>query len=155
MMDTNETVRLRLLTSAARVPKRGSDRSAGYDVFASESLTLPAAKWLDDGSVQIGRALVPTGIAVAIPDGLYGRVAPRSGLAVRSGIDVGAGVIDADYRDEVRILLFNFSAEPFQIAAGDRIAQIVFERIAEPEIVTVNELDETARLGGFGSTGAR
>lgn len=92
---------------------------------------------------------------MAIPDGLYGRVAPRSGLAVRHGIDVGAGVIDADYRDELRILLFNFSSEPFHIAEGDRIAQIVFERIAQPSLAEVEALDATSRAGGFGSTGLR
>jgi dUTP pyrophosphatase len=92
---------------------------------------------------------------MAIPAGLYGRVAPRSGIAVRSGIDVGAGVVDGDYRDEVRLLMFNFSAEPFEVRAGDRIAQIVFERIAEPELAVVDELDGEDRGGGFGSTGLR
>ncbi len=150
-----ECVKLCLLTSAARVPQRGSPRSAGYDVYASEAVTIPATSLGEDGAVRVGRGLVATGLAVAIPDGLYGRVAPRSGLAVRHGIDVGAGVIDADYRDEVRILLFNFSADPFHIQPGDRVAQIVFERVAEPEIVTVDALDATERAGGFGSTGTR
>ena len=98
---------------------------------------------------------MPTGIAFAIPTGLYGRVAPRSGLAVRAGIDVGAGVIDPDYRDELLVLLFNFGARSFEVKVGDRMAQIVFERVGEPEIEVTESLDATNRGGGFGSTGDR
>jgi dUTP pyrophosphatase len=151
----NETVQIRLLTPTARVPRRGSARSAGFDLFAAEDASVPGARADEDGRVAVGRAVVPTGIALAIPPGLYGRVAPRSGLAVGCGIDVGAGVIDADYRDELRLLLFNLSAEPFEIRTGDRVAQIIFERIAEPELAVVDELDAGDRGGGFGSTGIR
>lgn len=152
---TAERVRVRLLTPTARLPKRGSRRAAGFDLFASAPATIPGSTAEPDGRVTVGRAVVSTGIALAIPEGLYGRVAPRSGLAVRNGIDTGAGVVDGDYRDELRLVMFNFSAEPFEVREGDRIAQIVFERVAEPELVEVDELDGDDRGGGFGSTGMR
>jgi deoxyuridine 5'-triphosphate nucleotidohydrolase len=148
-----ETVRIRLIHPAASVPTRGTELSAGYDLYASETMTIPSSIVLPDGGVEIGRAAVPTGLALAIPQGLYGRVAPRSGLALRSGIDVGAGVVDPDYRDELLVLLFNLGGKPFEVKVGDRIAQIVFERIGVPEIVVTETLDATARIGGFGSTG--
>jgi len=154
-MNRDHVVFLKLLTETATTPRRGSEDAVGYDLFASEPCTVPAARVAGDGVVEVGRGLVPTGVAMAIPVGLYGRVAPRSGLAVRRGIDVGAGVIDPDYRDEVRILLFNFSSEPFEIATGDRIAQILFERVEVPRLDVVDTLDATARAGGFGSTGTR
>lgn len=83
-----------------------------------------------------------------------GRVAPRSGLAVKHFIDTGAGVIDSDYRGQVKVLLFNHSEVDFGIKEGDRIAQLVIERICTPEVVVVEELEESVRgVGGFGSTG--
>lgn len=83
-----------------------------------------------------------------------GRIAPRSGLAAKHSIDTGAGVIDYDYRGPVKVILFNFSDTPFSISTGDRIAQLVLERIVTPEVSVVQELKETARGGGgFGSTG--
>lgn len=89
-----------------------------------------------------------------MPSGTYGRVAPRSGLAAKSGIDVGAGVIDADYRGELKVVLFNHSDENVDIKPGDRIAQLVLERIARPSVADVADLDDTERAsGGFGSTG--
>jgi len=75
-----------------------------------------------------GKALISTGISVQIPIGNYGRIAPRSGLAVKHFIDVGAGVVDADYRGEVRVLLFNFGEEEFKVSQGDRIAQLIIEK---------------------------
>jgi dUTP pyrophosphatase len=101
------------------------------------------------------RTVVPTGIAVAVPGGTYGRVAPRSGLAAKSGIDVGAGVVDADYRGELKVVLFNHSDEPLYVKPGDRIAQLVLERIACASVHEVDDLDATDRSAdGFGSTGA-
>lgn len=83
-----------------------------------------------------------------------GRIAPRSGLASKNFIDTGAGVIDADYRGQVKVLLFNHSEEDFQVKEGDRIAQLVIERIWNPEVVEVQDLEESVRgAGGFGSTG--
>lgn len=95
-----------------------------------------------------------TGIHIALPEGHYGRVAPRSGLAVKHGIDVGAGVVDSDYRGLLGIVLFNFGTEDFQLHAGDRIAQLVIEKISNPEVEEVESLEATERgSGGFGSTG--
>lgn len=95
---------------------------------------------------------------MAIPAGYYGRVAPRSGLAVKNFIDVGAGVIDEDYRGEVKVLLFNFGEQPFKVSPGDRIAQLLVEPVMQPRLEQVAEsaLDSTERgEGGFGSTGVK
>lgn len=101
-----------------------------------------------------GKALVPTDLSIAIPEGTYARVAPRSGLAWKHGIDVGAGVIDADYRGPVGVILFNHSDVDFNVKLGDRIAQMILETIVTPEVVEVEDLDETVRgVSGFGSTG--
>ena len=98
---------------------------------------------------------MPTGIAIAVPQGTYGRVAPRSGLAVKHGLGTGAGVIDADYRGEVMVVMFNHSDEDFEIKQGDRCAQLVLERIVNPNVVEVEgDLEISVRgSGGFGSTG--
>jgi dUTP pyrophosphatase len=133
------------LSFDARLPTRGSDGAVGYDLYSSEDATVPC---------QAGRALVSTGIALSIPDGLYGRVAPRSGLAVKHCINVGAGVIDPDYTGEVKVVLFNHGTEDFEIKKGDRIAQLVLERCETPMIKEIGLLEETLRGdGGFGSTG--
>lgn len=97
---------------------------------------------------------VPTGVRVAVPPGYYGRVAPRSGLAVKKFVDVGAGVIDADYRGDIGVVLFNLSDVPFEVKRGDRIAQLVIEKISMGDVIQVESLDDTQRGdGGFGSTG--
>ena len=119
-------------------------RSAGYDLSSCETLTIPAGK----------KALVKTGLQIACPEGTYGRVAPRSGLAHKHFIDVGAGVIDADYRGEVGVILFNFGEQDFEIKPGDRIAQLILEKISLSEVEEVDDLTVTERgAGGFGSTG--
>ena len=120
-------------------------QAAGYDLHASEAITVPAR----------GKALISTGLAFAIPEGNYGRIAPRSGLAVKNFIDVGAGVIDSDYRGQVKVLLFNLSQDKdFQINEGDRIAQMIIEKYTPTELVEVETLSDTVRgAGGFGSTG--
>lgn len=103
-----------------------------------------------------GKEMVKTDLQVEIPDGCYGRVAPRSGLAVKNFIDVGAGVIDQDYRGNVGVVLFNHSETSFDIKKGDRIAQLICEQITHPELVEVDSLTETERgAGGFGSTGTQ
>jgi len=100
---------------------------------------------------------VSTGIALEIPgDCSYGRIAPRSGLAVKHGIQVGAGVVDADYRGEVKVLLFNHGSDTFSATAGDRIAQLIIERCKMPDVTVVTDraLSATERgTSGFGSTG--
>lgn len=95
-----------------------------------------------------------TGLSIACPPGTYARIAPRSGLAVKRGIDCGAGVVDADYRGPVGVVLFNFGAEDFVVEVGDRIAQLILEKVNMAPVAEVEELAETARgAGGFGSTG--
>jgi dUTP pyrophosphatase len=97
---------------------------------------------------------VPTGLQVAIPEGHVGLVWPRSGLAVRHGIDTLAGVIDSDYRGELRVVLVNHGDEPFRVAPGERIAQLLVQRVERAVFTRAERLDETARgTGGFGSTG--
>lgn len=128
----------------AKLPKRGSPLSAGYDLSAAEEKTIEVG----------GRAVVQTGLKMKIPEGCYGRVAPRSGLAVRNGINTGAGVIDADYRGEVGVVLFNHGTTDFKVNIGDRIAQLILEHICLAEVEKVDQLDDTQRgEGGFGSTG--
>lgn len=93
---------------------------------------------------------------MAIPEGNYGRIAPRSGLAAKNMIDVGAGVIDSDYRGEVKVLLFNLSDVDFEVSKNDRIAQLIIEKYTPTQLVEVEELDSTVRgVGGFGSTGVK
>lgn len=132
------------LDAGARLPTRGSRFAAGLDLYSVESLSIPAR----------GRAVVRTGLAVAIPHGFYGRVAPRSGLAIKSGLDVLAGVIDSDYRGEILCALINHGEEQVWIEAGTRVAQLLIESIITPEAVWSMDLSETERGGGgFGSTG--
>lgn len=100
------------------------------------------------------KAMVPTDLSIACPPGTYARIAPRSGLAVKNFIDVGAGVVDEDYRGPLNVVLFNFGKQDFVIKKGDRIAQLILEKIAMAEVLETEELDETVRgAGGFGSTG--
>jgi dUTP pyrophosphatase len=137
-------LQIKRLTATALLPTKGSAFAAGHDLYASEPLTIPPG----------GRALVSTGISMAIPAGCYGRVAPRSGLAVKAGIQTGAGVIDADYRGEVKVLLFNHGQADFEVKHGERIAQLILERCLMTDVVETEELSETVRgVGGFGSTG--
>lgn len=129
----------------AIVPTRGSDRSVGYDLYSSEDAMVPS---------QVGRAIVGTGITVVLPPGVYGRVAPRSGLAAKHCINVGAGVIDPDYTGEIKVILFNHGLKDFEIKKGDRIAQLILERCETPPIEEISIVDDTERgSGGFGSTG--
>jgi dUTP pyrophosphatase len=137
-----------LLKPAARIPRRQTPGAAGYDLHASENICIYPGK----------RALVSTGLAIALPHGVYGRIAPRSSLAVKSGIQVGAGVIDADYRGEIKVLLFNHSKNhQFQVNEGDRIAQLICEKYETPEIIQFFRIDDLSKTdrgeGGFGSTG--
>ena len=126
---------------------KGSEQAAGYDLMSVAETVVPSK----------GKALISTGIAMAIPVGNYGRIAPRSGLAAKNFIDVGAGVIDSDYRGEVKVLLFNFSDTDFKISKGDRIAQLIVEKYTRTDIEEVEgDLDATERgEGGFGSTGVQ
>jgi len=131
------------LAPGAILPTRGTDGAAGYDLYAIEDVIINCFQF----------TLVSTGVSMAIPAGHYGRVAPRSGLAVKHGVMVGAGVIDSDYRGEVKVALATLNGV-YNIKAGDRIAQIIIEPIVTPELVQVDSLDDSERGdGGFGSTG--
>jgi dUTP pyrophosphatase len=144
MPSTIEILRFKQLDSRAVLPKRGSALAAGLDVCSIEDLSIEPKQ----------RVMARTGLAVAIPPGFYGRVAPRSGLAAKNGLDVLAGVIDSDYRGELCCLLYNTSDEPINLPAGSKICQLIIEQIITPEAAWANDLDETARgAGGFGSTG--
>jgi dUTP pyrophosphatase len=137
-------LRVKRLSECATLPLRSSEHAAGYDLFAAESVEIPPG----------GRALVRTDLAVAVPVGTYGRVAPRSGLALKHGIDLGAGVVDQDYRGTLGVVIFNLGEDCFQVEVGMRIAQLILERIETPPVVEVAELEETQRgCKGFGSTG--
>jgi dUTP pyrophosphatase len=129
------------------LPCYQTEHAAGVDLCAAvDALVIEPGKW----------ALVPTGIAVAIPEGYEGQVRPRSGLALKHGIGMlnGPGTIDADYRGEIGVILFNFSDRPFPIHHGERIAQLVFAKVARASLRKVERLGETGRgAGGFGHTG--
>jgi dUTP pyrophosphatase len=132
------------------IPHYQTEHSAGVDLYAAveTEAVIDAGAW----------KLVPTGIAIAIPEGYEGQVRPRSGLALKHGIGMlnAPGTIDADYRGEISIILFNFSGKPFTIRRGDRIAQLVFAKLEKAKFVQVEALSETARgAGGFGHTGVK
>ena len=126
------------------IPARANKTDAGYDLFSVESYTLK----------PLERKLFKTGIAIEIPSGHYGRVAPRSGLAFKRGLDVMAGVIDSGFRGEVGVILINLSNEEVYLIHGDRIAQLIIETCHQPAMIEVEELNDSSRAEkGFGSTG--
>jgi len=142
------TLPFKKLDPKAKIPTRGSELSAGYDLYSIEQYTLK----------PLERKLFKTGLAVAIPHGLYGRIAPRSGLAYKNGLDVMAGVIDEDYRGEVGVILINLGTEPITLpivkdGKETAVAQIIFENYTEASFQEMPELPETFRgEGGFGSS---
>lgn len=143
----------------AKTPTQANPGDAGYDLYALEPMVLK----------PMSRALIKTGLKIEIPNGYYGRIAPRSGLAYKKGIDVLAGVIDCNYRDEVGVILINLNFDlnelldprtkiagsqfDFRIAEGDRIAQIIIENCASVNWEESDKLSEIDRGGGFGSSG--
>jgi dUTP pyrophosphatase len=139
-------VQIKKLSDNATMPTRGSQFAAGHDLHSAVNAVVPAG----------GKLLVPTDLSFAIMNrNYYARIAPRSGLALKNHIDVGAGVVDCDYRGPVGVVLFNHSPDTdFVISKGDRIAQVIFERIGNVQFTEVDELSDTVRgAGGFGSTG--
>ncbi len=131
-------------------PHYQTEHSAGVDLCAAVDgeMVIAAGTW----------KLVPTGLSLAIPEGYEGQVRPRSGLALKNGIGLlnAPGTIDADYRGEISIILFNFSEKPFIIHRGDRIAQLVFARVEKARFLEVEALSDTSRgSGGFGHTGVK
>jgi dUTP pyrophosphatase len=129
-------------------PRYMTEKSSGMDLYAAVNEEI----FLNPGQ----RRLIPTGIAVSVPEGYEAQVRPRSGLALRDGITVAntPGTIDADYRGEIGVILINHGENPFQVKRGDRVAQMVIVPVARGELEWVEDLDETPRSGGgFGHTG--
>lgn len=130
------------------LPRFMTSGAAGMDLYANvteELVVLP-------GTIK----LVPTGIAIAVPEGYEAQIRPRSGLAIKHGISLvnTPGTIDSDYRGEINLIMINFGDNPFIVKRGDRIAQMIINKIEIPKIIEVKELDDTNRgKGGFGSTG--
>jgi dUTP pyrophosphatase len=138
-------MKIKLTDFNAQVPTKGSEHSAGYDLYSCcNALVYPQE-----------RMLIKTGIVLEIPEGFYGRIAPRSGLALKNGIDVMAGVIDSDYRGEIGVILYNTDKNtPFHIKIGDRIAQLIIEKYYTFDLQKEQIINSTERgSGGFGSTG--
>ena len=148
MAVVTDTLEVRLLREDALPPSRTRAGDAGYDLRCVEAFRLEPGE----------RAVVPTGVAVAVPEGAAGLVVPRSGLAARHGISVvnGPGLIDPSYRGEVKVVLVNLGQEPYEGEAGDRIAQLLLVPCLTPELRTVEELPASADgrgAAGFGSSG--
>ena len=141
----NEHLTVKPMTPSAYIPTRGSDDAAGYDLYS-----------VDEGTVEPnGILMMDTGIAIQVPTGTYGRIASRSGLALKHNIEIKAGVIDPDYTGSIKVILHNFGPTPYTVKQGDRIAQLVLEKISQPDIkVDKKEFKQTKRgENGFGSTG--
>lgn len=140
-------VKVQILNPITEMPKLATEGSAGFDLKSTETKTIYAGQ----------RAVISTGLAMAIPRGYEGQVRPRSGMAAKSGITVlnSPGTIDSDYRAEVKVILYNAEAHmPFEVKIGDRIAQMVIQAVPQVELELATSLDETERgSGGFGSTG--
>ena len=139
-----KTIKCKRLSDKGTLPTRAHKYDAGWDLYSSENLQI----------VSNHRRTVSTSIALSIPDGYVGLIWPRSGLAVKRGIDVFAGVIDAGYRGEIKICLYNSSGTTVEISSGDRVAQIIFHKLPETNMLEVDDLEDSERgVGGFGSSG--
>ena len=133
-----------LMCDQASPSVRATENAAGYDLSsADEYIIFPGC-----------RKLISTGLKVKLPPNCYGRIAPRSGLALNHGIDIGAGVVDPDYTGELKVLLFNLGLKPFKVHVGDRVAQLICERFEVPKTLQVSKFETTERNeNSFGSTG--
>ena len=139
-----EPLRVKRISDDATLPTRGSLGAVGYDLACTQDFVLDTQS----------HTLVSTGLGFQLPSGVYGRVAPRSGLTVKHGIHIGAGVIDPDYMGEVKVAMFNLGLRPVEFKKGDRIAQLILERCEVPDVLEVDILVSTSRgESGFGSTG--
>ncbi len=136
-------VKIRKLNDKAVLPHKAHPSDAGFDLVASQTTTIPAN----------GRALIPTDIAVAIPEGYFGMVVGRSGNTIKRGLVGMTGIVDAGYRNGIGIMAFNLTSEDIIIKQGERAGQIVLIPLLDCETEEVSELDTTERDGGFGSTG--
>ena len=138
-----QSVRVKKLSAQARVSMKRSTRAAGHDLYAIEGTNVPAR----------GRAIVGTGIAIGLPHNTYARIAPRSSLAVKHRLTTNTGVIDSNYRGEVKVVLANLGDQSYPVEKGDRIAQLIIEKIENRELQAVTQLDNTKRGDqGFGSS---
>ena len=136
-------LKVKRLTETSAIPTRGSNQAAGLDLYADGNFVVKAG----------AHAIIPTGVALAIPDGYCGQVWPRSGVSARYGVDVLAGVIDSDYTGELKVVI-QCGQQDFCIEQGDRIAQLLIVPVSMLQCVEVDSLDDTVRgAGGFGSTG--
>lgn len=137
------------LGEKASMPTRGTDGAAGLDLYASESMVIPAS----------GRRAIDTQVYVALGAGTFARILPRSGLALNKGIDIGAGVVDSDYRGPIKVIVFNLGTEDWSVKRGDRIAQMVILPYLSPQMEVVTSVDHLAAtergVAGFGSTGEK
>lgn len=139
----DEPLKVQRIRTNACIPTKGSCGSVGLDVYSTEEVTIAPGEY----------KLVSTGLIFTLPTGTYGRIAPRSGLSTK-GIDVKAGVIDPDYKGEVKVLLLNFGTKPFICTTSQRVAQLILEKVTFPKVEETWECQETQRgEGGFGSTG--
>lgn len=143
MSHDNVTVRFQRLSAAAIAPMVSQAGDVAADLFAAAPTRIPAR----------GRAMVPTDVALELPAGFRARIHSRSGLSLKHGIEAGAGLIDNSYRHAVGVLLYNFSDDDYDVAPGDRIAQICIERYTEPRFEEVETVQATARTTGWGSSG--
>lgn len=134
---------VRIIKQHASIPTRATPFSVGLDLYSPEDCTVPARN----------RYLLALGICIELPPGCYGRIAPRSGLALKNFIDIGAGVIDPDYRGEVHVLLFNFADSDYVVKRGDRVAQLICERVYMPLLCDCRVTTSERSTGGFGSSG--
>ena len=137
-------IQVKLLTENSKSPTRNTATDAGLDLYSSETLLIRGKEW----------NAVSAGISISIPDGYYARIAPRSGLAYKYGIDVFAGVVDSGYRGEIKVILYNAGKKDYLVSAGDKIAQLIIEKCYIWDIVLVDELQKSERNNnGFGSSG--
>jgi dUTP pyrophosphatase len=140
------TIKIKKLHPEATPPRYAHPGDAGMDFYSNETITIQPNE----------RKLIPTGISMAIPEGFVGLFWDKSGLASKHGLKTMAGVIDAGYRGEVKILLHNLSNEPYLIEKGNKIAQMLIQPVEQKQIKEVEDLDDTSRGdGGFGSTGLK
>ena len=145
--DDDDKLFILKLSNHATLPRRSSALAAGLDLTSAENITIPAQ----------GKGIVRTDLSIKVPKGTYGRIAPRSGLACHHHVDIGGGVIDADYRGNIKIIVFNHAKVEFVVTRGFRLAQLIIEKISYPEMVEVQEeqdLGATERGSeGLGSSG--
>ena len=137
----DQSLRVKSLTSEARISTKGSKKAAGHDLYAQAGPRIPAK----------GQGIIGTGIAIGLPPDNYGRIAPQSGLALKSSLAVNAGVIDADYTGEIKVILVNLGTKEYEIHKGDMITQLIVEKILSEEAILVGNLGTTKRgTKGFG-----